>query len=120
MAMVYAATADDAKGGRLGWRRTWKRANPSLDVLSSLEVALRAEWKEAQGDDQAMARFKSLRLNMGTAEDGGKPLGVSGGVGSVRGGHPPARVRWVCARDRSRLRGGNVRSLRLLAGDASP
>ena len=66
--LQYAATPEDERAGRLGWRRTWAKANPSLSVLPSLEAAIRAEWKEAQGDDMAMARFKSLRLNMGTAD----------------------------------------------------
>lgn len=68
VSLVYAATAEDEKAGRLGWRRTWRKANPSLDVLPSLEEAIRAEWREARGDDQAMARFKALRLNMGTPD----------------------------------------------------
>lgn len=68
VSLCYAATPKDEKGGRLGWRRTWRKANPSLDVLPSLEAAIRREWKEAQGNDQALARFTSLRLNMGTAD----------------------------------------------------
>ena len=68
VALTYAATAADEKAGRLGWRRTWRKANPSLDVLPSLEASIRREWKEAQADDQAAARFKSLRLNMGRAD----------------------------------------------------
>ena len=68
VSLTYAATPADEKAGRLGWRRTWVKANPSLSVLPSLEVALRAEWREAQADDQALARFKSLRLNMGTPD----------------------------------------------------
>lgn len=68
VSLSYAATEADAKAGRLGWRRTWRKANPSLDVLPSLEEAIRAEWREARADDQAMARFKALRLNMGTAD----------------------------------------------------
>ena len=109
VALTYAATPADEKAGRLGWRRTWKRANPSLDVLPSLEVALRAEWREAQDDDQAMARFKSLRLNMGTPDtaesllispaawarcetdtlppaDGGYALGIDLGSGAAMSG----------------------------------
>ena len=68
LSMVYAATAEDEKAGRLGRRRTWRKANPSLDVLPSLELAIRAEWKEAQADEMSMAHFRSLRLNMGTAD----------------------------------------------------
>ena len=68
VSLTYAATEDDEKRGRLGWRSTWRKANPSLDVLPSLEDAIRREWKEAQGNDQALARFMALRLNMGTPD----------------------------------------------------
>ena len=64
VSLVYAARPNDPPGHR----RTWKRANPSLDVLPSLEAAIRREWKEAQGDDQALARFQSLRLNLGVSD----------------------------------------------------
>ena len=68
MSLVYAASPADEKGGRLGWRRTWVKANPSMSVLPSLEDAIRSEWKDAQGDDEAMASFQALRLNMGVSE----------------------------------------------------
>ena len=68
VALNYAATEADEKAGRLGWRRTWRKANPSLLVLPSLEASLVREWAEARIDEQALARFKSLRLNMGTSE----------------------------------------------------
>ena len=68
VSMVYAASPEDEKAGRLGWRRTWAKANPSLSVLPSLEAAIRREWAEAQGDDMALARFRSLRLNMGVSD----------------------------------------------------
>ncbi len=68
VSLVYAATEADEKAGRLGWRRTWLKANPTMRVLPSLEDSIRREWKEAQGDEMALARFKSLRLNMGTMD----------------------------------------------------
>ena len=66
--LSYSATAADEEAGRLGHRQTWRKANPSLDVLPSLENAIRAEWVEARNDPQALARFKALRLNMGTSD----------------------------------------------------
>jgi len=71
VSMVYAASAADEKAGRLGWRKTWQKANPTLPVLPSLLDALKAEWREAQVDANAMARFKSLRLNMGVDDVSG-------------------------------------------------
>ena len=64
----YAATEADERAGRLGWRRTWLKANPSLNVLPSLEASIRKEWREARDDPDALATFKALRLNMGTAD----------------------------------------------------
>ena len=66
--LSYSATTADDEAGRLGQRRTWRKANPSLDVLPSLEASIRAEWLEARDDPQALARFKSLRLNMGVSD----------------------------------------------------
>ena len=68
VSLTYAATEADEKAGRLGWRRTWRRANPSLDVLPSLEATIRREWADAKKDDQALAMFKALRLNMGVSD----------------------------------------------------
>ena len=65
---MNGATAADERAGRLGWRRTWAKANPSLDLLPSPEEAIRREWNEAQGDPWALATFKALRLNMGVAD----------------------------------------------------
>ena len=79
LSLVYAATEADERGRRLGHRRTWRKANPSLDVLPSLEDTLRREWAEAQCDDGSMAAFRSLRLNMGT-RDTAESLLVDAGV----------------------------------------
>ena len=68
MVLRYAATEEDERAGRLGWRRVWRKANPSLDVLPSLEETIRKEWAEARDDPDALATFKALRLNMGTAD----------------------------------------------------
>lgn len=63
-AMVYAARPDDPPFHR----RTWKRANPSLDAFPWLEERIRREAKEARRDPAALASFEALRLNKGTAD----------------------------------------------------
>ena len=45
--------------------RTWRKANPSLSILPSLEKQIRIEAAEAKRSDVALASFKSLRLNLG-------------------------------------------------------
>ena len=47
---------------------TWKRANPSWAHLPSLQKRIRQEAMDAKKDPDAMAAFKSLRLNMGVSE----------------------------------------------------
>ena len=49
-------------------RRTWIRANPSLPWMPHLERQVRAEAEEARRDPGALARFRSLRLNLGTSD----------------------------------------------------
>ena len=61
---VYAARPGDP----IGWRRTWKRANPSLDAFPHLEDRIRLEAKEAKRDPVALASFRALRLNLGTSD----------------------------------------------------
>ena len=63
-AVVYAARPDDPPFQR----RTWKRANPSLDIMPALEERLRVEAEEARRDPEALASFRALRLNLGTAD----------------------------------------------------
>ena len=48
------------------WRRTWARANPSLDHLPSLLSKLIEEAADAKRDPDALAAFRALRLNQGT------------------------------------------------------
>ena len=48
--------------------KTWRRANPSLSHLPSLEAELREEAQEARGDPSLLAAFRSLRLNEGVAD----------------------------------------------------
>ena len=63
-AQVHAARPEDPPF-RL---RTWRRANPSLDHLPSLLAQLRTEADDARRDPDALASFKALRLNQGTAD----------------------------------------------------
>ena len=50
------------------WRRTWRKANPSLDALPDLEAAIRAEAVAAKRDPALLAAFEALRLNLGTSD----------------------------------------------------
>ena len=63
-ALTFAARPDDPPFQR----RTWKRANPSLEIMPDLEERLREEAKEAKRDPVALASFEALRLNMGTSD----------------------------------------------------
>ena len=62
--MVHASRPDDPPFQR----RTWKRANPSLDAFPWLEDRLRLEAAKAKRDPVAMASFRALRLNLGTSD----------------------------------------------------
>ena len=63
-AQVHAARDDDPPFQL----RTWRRANPSLDHLPSLLAQLRTEAVDARRDPDALASFRALRLNQGTAD----------------------------------------------------
>ena len=63
-ALTFAARPDDP----VFQRRTWKRANPSLDIMPDLEARLREEAKVARRDPVALASFEALRLNKGTSD----------------------------------------------------
>ena len=63
-ALTFAARPDDPPF----WRRTWKRANPSLDIMPDLESRIRLEAKVARRDPVALASFEALRLNKGTSD----------------------------------------------------
>ena len=62
--IVYAARPGDP----VTHRRTWKRANPSLDAFPHLEARLRQEVAEAKRDPQLLASFRALRLNLGESD----------------------------------------------------
>ena len=49
-------------------RRTWKKANPSLDYFPDLEKRIRLEADEARTDPSKLASFRAMRLNLGTAD----------------------------------------------------
>ena len=62
--LSFAAGKDDPPFQR----RTWKKANPSLDHFPDLEKVIRLEAAEAKRDASAMQSFKALRLNQGVAD----------------------------------------------------
>ena len=62
--VTYAARPDDSPFHR----RTWRRANPSLDAFPWLEERLRLEADKARRDPVALASFRALRLNLGTSD----------------------------------------------------
>ena len=63
-AQSHAAGTDDPPFQR----RTWAKANPSLDHMPDLEAAIRGEAEEAKTDDMAFPQFRALRLNGGTSD----------------------------------------------------
>ena len=63
-AQTHAARVDDPR-----WqKRTWRKANPSLDHMPDLEAAIRNEAEQARRDPAQHATFEALRLNLGTAD----------------------------------------------------
>ena len=63
-AQCHAAGADDPPFQR----RTWKRANPSLDHMPDLAATIRTEAGHARTDPSVLHEFRALRLNGGTSE----------------------------------------------------
>ena len=61
---VYAARPGDP----IGWKRTWRRANPSLAAFPHLEERIRLEAAQAKRDPVALASFRALRLNLGESD----------------------------------------------------
>ena len=64
----YSQTHAAKPSDPLFQRRTWKRANPSLDAMPDLARVLKRESEEAKRDPSMLAMFKALRLNLGLAE----------------------------------------------------
>ena len=60
----HAADPEDKKSNKT----TWLKANPSLNHMPDLEIAIRDECKEAKADSSLMASFDALRLNLGTPD----------------------------------------------------
>ena len=61
---MHAARADDPPFQR----RTWAKANPGLDQMPDLELAIAREAKAAKRDPSALATFRALRLNQGASD----------------------------------------------------
>ena len=61
---AHAAAEDDPPFQR----RTWAKANPSLDFMPDLEAAIRTEAGHAKTDPSVLHEFRALRLNGGTSE----------------------------------------------------
>ena len=63
-AQCHAAKPADPK-----WqKRTWAKANPSMQHMPDLEAAIRTEAAEAKLDPALLAGFDALRLNLGTSD----------------------------------------------------
>ena len=63
-AQVHAARPHDPPFQR----RTWRRANPSLDHMPELERRIRLEAAAARKDPVLLPSFRALRLNLGTSD----------------------------------------------------
>ena len=63
-AQTHAAGPDDPPFQR----KTWRRANPSIDHMPDLAVAIRAEAQESRRDPAMLAAFRALRLNLGVED----------------------------------------------------
>ncbi|MDE0331477.1 MAG: terminase large subunit [Nitrospinae bacterium] len=81
------------------WRRTWKRANPSLDYLPSLERRIRKEADEARRDPSKLAEFHALRLNMGTPDTLQSTLLDAGTWERIEAPETERRGRWALGLD---------------------
>ena len=60
----HAADPEDKKTNK----STWLKANPSLNHLPDLEIAIRGECKDAMRDSSLLPALDSLRLNLGTPD----------------------------------------------------
>ena len=49
-------------------KRTWRRANPSLDAFPDLEKAIRREAGQARRDPSLLPQFEALHLNLGVSD----------------------------------------------------
>ena len=63
-AQCHAARPDDPRFHK----RTWRKANPSLDHMPDLLAAICVEAGQARQDTGLLAAFEALRLNLGTED----------------------------------------------------
>ena len=63
--MVFACEADISDPHD---PRNWEVANPSLDAMPDLRLAIENESRKAKADPSRLAAFKALRLNTGTPD----------------------------------------------------
>ena len=63
-AQTHAARPDDPPFQK----RTWRKANPSLDHMPDLLAAIENETRQARQDPALLASFQALRLNLGTED----------------------------------------------------
>ena len=61
---VHAATDSD----EVHHKKTWRKANPSMDYLPSLAKAIARDSGKAKTDSRSLQAFKSLRLNLPVAD----------------------------------------------------
>ena len=85
-AQIHAAAPDDSPFAR----RTWRRANPSLDHMPDLAEAIAREAKAAKRDSSLLPSFKALRLNMGVADTEQATLLEAGTWAGIEGDAPRA------------------------------
>ena len=78
-------------------RRTWKKANPSLDFMPDLESTIRREAGHARTDPALFPGFRALRLNGGTADHEESMLLDAGTWDAAEGDRARAGpVTWGC------------------------
>ena len=77
----HAARADDPPFQK----RTWRKANPSLDHMPDLLAAIENEARQARQDPALLASFQALRLNLGTEDAAVSTLLDAGLWSSIEG-----------------------------------
>ena len=71
-------------------RKTWAKANPSMAYLPSLAAAIARDSAKAKEDADALAMFKSLRLNLPVADTTQAELLTPGQLALCETDSPPA------------------------------
>ena len=80
-AQTHAARPDDPPFQK----RTWRKANPSLDHMPDLLAAIENEARQARQDPALLASFQALRLNLGTEDAAVSTLLDAGLWASIEG-----------------------------------